>query len=66
MYYSDSWITQQGLGSYGNPRHGLLLMMMGGMAVSMYLFRVTITPETPEVNLLLNSKCIYKLYCIWS
>lgn len=43
-----SCVLQQGLGTYGNPRHGLLLMMMAGMAVSMYLFRVTITPETPE------------------
>ncbi|RXN32611.1 glucose-6-phosphate exchanger SLC37A4-like protein [Labeo rohita] len=47
-YLSDRAVARQGLGTYGNPRHGLLLMMMAGMAVSMYLFRVTITPETPE------------------
>ncbi|XP_051973565.1 glucose-6-phosphate exchanger SLC37A4b [Xyrauchen texanus] len=47
-YLSDKAVARQGLGTYGNPRHGLLLMMMAGMAVSMYLFRVTITPETPE------------------
>lgn len=40
---------QQGLGTHGNPRHGLLIAMMAGMYVSMYLFRVTITPEIPEV-----------------
>lgn len=40
---------QQGLGTHGNPRHGLLLLMMSGMCVSMYLFRVTITPEIPKV-----------------
>ena len=40
---------QQGLGTHGNPRHGLLLFMMSGMFVSMYLFRVTVTAEVPEV-----------------
>lgn len=42
---------QQGLGTHGNPRHGLLIVMMAGMYVSMYLFRVTITAEMPEVSL---------------
>ncbi|XP_062870556.1 glucose-6-phosphate exchanger SLC37A4b [Trichomycterus rosablanca] len=45
---SDRAVARQGLGTYGNPRHALLLTMMAGMAVSMYLFRVTITPEVPE------------------
>lgn len=42
-------LLQRGLGTHGNPRHGLLLLMMAGMFVSMYLFRVTITPEIPKV-----------------
>ncbi|XP_076875391.1 glucose-6-phosphate exchanger SLC37A4b isoform X2 [Brachyhypopomus gauderio] len=46
-FLSDRAVARQGLGSHGNPRHGLLLSMMAGMAVSMYLFRVTITPEEP-------------------
>lgn len=43
------WFKQQGLGTHGNPRHTLLITMMAGMAVSMYLFRVTITPDVTEV-----------------
>ncbi|CAL8398499.1 unnamed protein product [Boreogadus saida] len=45
---SDRAVARQGLGTHGNPRHGLLLCMMSGMFVSMYLFRVTITAEVPE------------------
>ncbi|KAJ4930191.1 hypothetical protein JOQ06_019197 [Pogonophryne albipinna] len=45
---SDRAVSRQGLGTHGNPRHGLLLFMMSGMCVSMYLFRVTITPEIPQ------------------
>lgn len=41
---------QAGLSVYGNPRHGLLLFMMAGMTVSMYLFRVTVTSDSPKVN----------------
>lgn len=41
---------QAGLSIYGNPRHGLLLFMMAGMTVSMYLFRVTVTSDSPKVN----------------
>lgn len=48
-FYPPADFLQQGLGTHGNPRHGLLLLMMGGMCVSMYLFRVTITPEIPKV-----------------
>lgn len=36
---------------YGNPRHGLLLLMMAGMAASMFLFRVTVTSDSPKVNI---------------
>lgn len=35
---------------YGNPRHSLLLLMMAGMAASMFLFRVTVTSDSPKVN----------------
>ncbi|KAA8578492.1 hypothetical protein FQN60_016825 [Etheostoma spectabile] len=45
---SDRAVARQGLGTHGNPRHGLLILMMAGMYVSMYLFRVTITPEVPQ------------------
>ena len=41
---------QARLSMYGNPRHGLLLFMMAGMTVSMYLFRVTVTSDSPKVN----------------
>ncbi|KAM3869578.1 glucose-6-phosphate exchanger SLC37A4-like [Diretmus argenteus] len=49
---SDRAVARQGLGTHGNPRHGLLLLMMSGMYVSMYLFRVTVTPEVPEIWIL--------------
>ncbi|KPP77891.1 hypothetical protein Z043_102640 [Scleropages formosus] len=51
-YLSDRAVAQQGLRSHGNPRHGLLLSMMAGMFVSMYLFRVTVTPESPKIWIL--------------
>ena len=41
---------QAGLSIYGNPRHGLLLFMMAGMTASMYLFRATVTSDSPKVN----------------
>ncbi|XP_032213022.1 glucose-6-phosphate exchanger SLC37A4 isoform X3 [Mustela erminea] len=43
---------QAGLSIYGNPRHGLLLFMMAGMTVSMYLFRVTVTSDSPKLWIL--------------
>lgn len=48
---SDRAVARRGLSTHGNPRHSLLLTMMGGMFVSMYLFRVTVTPDviTPDV-----------------
>ncbi|XP_019750891.1 glucose-6-phosphate exchanger SLC37A4b isoform X1 [Hippocampus comes] len=45
---SDRAVARSVLGTHGNPRHGLLIVMMAGMCVSMYLFRVTITPEMPK------------------
>lgn len=42
-------MSQVGLSSYGNPRHALLLSMMAGMCVSMFLFRVTVTGDSPKV-----------------
>ncbi|XP_033851728.3 glucose-6-phosphate exchanger SLC37A4-like isoform X1 [Acipenser ruthenus] len=45
---SDRAVARQGLRSHGNPRHALLLSMMAGMTVSMYLFRVTITPDSSK------------------
>ncbi|KAM9456339.1 glucose-6-phosphate exchanger SLC37A4b isoform 1-T2 [Clarias gariepinus] len=47
-FISDKAVARQGLGTHGNPRHTLLITMMAGMAVSMYLFRVTITPDVTE------------------
>lgn len=41
---------QAELSIYGNPRHGLLLFMMAGMTASMYLFRVTVTSDSPKVS----------------
>lgn len=43
--------VQQGLSLYGSPRHFILICMMAGMFVSMYLFRVTITPHSSQVAL---------------
>uniref|UniRef100_A0A096M876 Glucose-6-phosphate translocase-like n=1 Tax=Poecilia formosa TaxID=48698 RepID=A0A096M876_POEFO len=49
---SDRAVARKGLSTHGNPRHGLLILMMAGMYVSMYLFRVTITPEVPKIWIL--------------
>uniref|UniRef100_A0A3P8ST20 Solute carrier family 37 member 4b n=1 Tax=Amphiprion percula TaxID=161767 RepID=A0A3P8ST20_AMPPE len=51
-FISDRAVCRQGLGTHGNPRHGLLITMMASMYVSMYLFRVTITPEIPQIWIL--------------
>ncbi|XP_061104612.1 glucose-6-phosphate exchanger SLC37A4b [Conger conger] len=48
-YLSDKAVARQGLRTYGNPRHGLLISMMVGMFVSMYLFRVTVSPDPKDV-----------------
>ncbi|NWI55130.1 G6PT1 protein, partial [Calyptomena viridis] len=47
-YLSDKAVARVGLSSYGNPRHTLLLSMMAGMCVSMFLFRVTVTGDSPK------------------
>ncbi|NXS14984.1 G6PT1 protein, partial [Neodrepanis coruscans] len=47
-YLSDRAVARVGLSSYGNPRHTLLLSMMAGMCVSMFLFRVTVTGDSPK------------------
>ncbi|KAM6295695.1 glucose-6-phosphate exchanger SLC37A4 [Aegotheles albertisi] len=49
-YLSDRAVARVGLSSYGNPRHVLLLSMMAGMCVSMFLFRVTVTGDSPKEN----------------
>ncbi|XP_059812775.1 glucose-6-phosphate exchanger SLC37A4a [Hypanus sabinus] len=51
-YLSDRAVARKGLRSHGNPRHGLLLSMMAGMALSMYLFRVTVTTESAKLWIL--------------
>ncbi|KAF6106268.1 solute carrier family 37 member 4 [Phyllostomus discolor] len=51
-YLSDRAMAKAGLSTYGNPRHGLLLLMMAGMTVSMYLFRVTVTSDSPKLWIL--------------
>ncbi|XP_075765803.1 glucose-6-phosphate exchanger SLC37A4 isoform X2 [Pelodiscus sinensis] len=52
-YLSDRAVARVGLSLYGNPRHVLLLSMMAGMSVSMYLFRVTITSDSPKLWILI-------------
>ncbi|XP_048199912.1 glucose-6-phosphate exchanger SLC37A4 isoform X3 [Perognathus longimembris pacificus] len=47
-YLSDRAMAKAGLSVYGNPRHGLLLLMMAGMTASMYLFRVTVSSDSPK------------------
>lgn len=50
---SDRAVAKAGLRNYGNPRHSLLLSMMAGMVVSLFLFRVTVTPGSPKVWILI-------------
>ncbi|XP_018421675.1 PREDICTED: glucose-6-phosphate exchanger SLC37A4 isoform X2 [Nanorana parkeri] len=50
---SDRAVAKVGLKSYGNPRHGLLLSMMAGIVGSMFLFRITVTPGSPKVWILI-------------
>uniref|UniRef100_A0A8C5EV14 Solute carrier family 37 member 4b n=1 Tax=Gouania willdenowi TaxID=441366 RepID=A0A8C5EV14_GOUWI len=59
---SDRAVARQGLGTHGNPRHGLLISMMAGMCVSMYLFRVTVTPEIPIWILFLGAMFGFSTY----
>ncbi|XP_056650234.1 glucose-6-phosphate exchanger SLC37A4 isoform X2 [Monodelphis domestica] len=52
-YLSDRSMAKVGLTEYGSPRHGLLLFMMAGMVGSMYLFRVTVTSDSPKLWILI-------------
>ncbi|XP_045432139.1 glucose-6-phosphate exchanger SLC37A4 isoform X1 [Pipistrellus kuhlii] len=47
-YLSDQAMAKARPSTHGNPRHGLLLLMMAGMTASMYLFRVTVTRDAPK------------------
>ncbi|XP_065508268.1 glucose-6-phosphate exchanger SLC37A4 [Caloenas nicobarica] len=49
-FLSDRAVARVGLSTYGNPRHALLLSMMAGMCASMFLFRVTVTGDSPQDN----------------
>ncbi|XP_008934231.1 PREDICTED: glucose-6-phosphate translocase isoform X2 [Merops nubicus] len=51
-YLSDRAVARAGLSSYGNPRHTLLLSMMAAMCISMFLFRVTVTGDSPKLWIL--------------
>ncbi|KAK2532852.1 Slc37a4 [Columba guinea] len=51
-FLSDRAVARAGLSSYGNPRHALLLSMMAGMCASMFLFRVTVTGDSPQLWIL--------------
>ncbi|XP_069935557.1 glucose-6-phosphate exchanger SLC37A4 isoform X10 [Oryctolagus cuniculus] len=51
-FLSDRAMAKAGLSVYGSPRHGLLLLMMAGMTASMYLFRVTVTSDSPKLWIL--------------
>ncbi|KAL3057181.1 hypothetical protein OYC64_007624 [Pagothenia borchgrevinki] len=51
-YISDKAVAKQGKTIYGNPRHFILICMMVGMSVSMFLFRVTVTADSPKVWIL--------------
>ncbi|KAF0030853.1 hypothetical protein F2P81_017584 [Scophthalmus maximus] len=44
--------VQQGMRTHGNPRHFILICMMAGMFVSMFLFRVTVAPDSSKVWIL--------------
>ncbi|KAL7981654.1 hypothetical protein Chor_005742 [Crotalus horridus] len=49
-YFSDRAVARVGLSIYGNPRHPLLILMMAGMAASLFLFRVTVTDSSAKGN----------------
>ncbi|XP_073339020.1 glucose-6-phosphate exchanger SLC37A4a isoform X2 [Pagrus major] len=51
-FLSDKAVAKQGMRVYGNPRHFVLICMMAGMFASMYLFRVTVTPNSSQVSAL--------------
>lgn len=51
-YLSDKAVAKRGLTVYGNPRHVIVLLLMGGMYVSMYLFRVTVSSDSSKMWIL--------------
>eukprot|EP00066_Takifugu_rubripes_P004764 XP_003968324.1 PREDICTED: glucose-6-phosphate translocase [Takifugu rubripes] len=51
-FLSDRAVARQGHRLYGSPRHFILICMMAGMFVSMYLFRVTVTPHSSQMWIL--------------
>ncbi|KAM6946352.1 glucose-6-phosphate exchanger SLC37A4a [Aplochiton taeniatus] len=51
-YFSDRAVAKQGMQSHGNPRHFILILMMAGMSISMYLFRTTVSPDSPTAWIL--------------
>ncbi|AWO99420.1 putative glucose-6-phosphate translocase [Scophthalmus maximus] len=51
-YLSDRAVAKQGMRTHGNPRHFILICMMAGMFVSMFLFRVTVAPDSSKVWIL--------------
>ncbi|XP_064424848.1 glucose-6-phosphate exchanger SLC37A4a [Latimeria chalumnae] len=47
-YLTDRAMAREGVKSHGSPRHKLLLAMMMGVVLSVYLFRVTVTPDSSQ------------------
>lgn len=52
-FLSDRAVAKAGLKTHGSPRHTLLLSMMAGIVGSMFLFRITVTPGSPKVWILI-------------
>lgn len=48
-FFFPPLFVQHGLRINGSPRHFILICMMAGMSVSMYLFRVAVTPGSSQV-----------------
>ncbi|CAG02852.1 unnamed protein product, partial [Tetraodon nigroviridis] len=51
-FLSDRAVAQVGLRIRGSPRHFILISMMAGMCACMYLFRVTVTPDSSQTWIL--------------
>uniref|UniRef100_A0A8C4PVX8 Solute carrier family 37 member 4a n=1 Tax=Eptatretus burgeri TaxID=7764 RepID=A0A8C4PVX8_EPTBU len=51
-YLSDRAVAKVGLSSQGNPRHGLLLLMMAVMTLSLTLFRMIVGPDSSQLWIL--------------
>ncbi|KAM9299123.1 glucose-6-phosphate exchanger SLC37A4 [Gastrophryne carolinensis] len=50
---SDRAVARYGLRSHGSPRHGLLISMMAGTALSMFVFRITVTAGSSKIWILI-------------